>query len=316
MRKILITGGAGFIGSHLSEQLVKDNNIIILDNFDRNYDPRVKIKNISNIIKKTNFSLIKGDIRNNTIIKQVFTKYRPDIVIHLAAKSGVRESVRSPQIYAKVNIIGTLNLLENSFKFKVKNFIFASSSSVYGNNKTIPFKETDIADNQISPYAFTKRAGELICQQYSANYCLPVTCLRLFTVYGPRQRPNMAISKFINNILSDIPITINGDGSIIRDFVYISDVLEAFSKCLDKTFKFEIFNIGSSYKVDLNKLITLIEIIINRKAVRVYKPEKIVDMKKTFSDTTKAKQILGWKALTTLKSGLENTVVYFKAICK
>ncbi|MEM2138717.1 MAG: NAD-dependent epimerase/dehydratase family protein, partial [Candidatus Woesearchaeota archaeon] len=224
METILITGGAGFIGSHVTDYLLdKKKKIICVDDFNDYYDPEIKRKNIFHNLKNKNYILIKADIRNFEKIKEVFENYKPNKIIHLAARAGVRPSLENPFIYEETNVKGTLNLLELSRLFKVKNFVFASSSSVYGGNKKIPFSENDFTDNAISPYAATKKAGEVLCYTYSHLYNLNVSCLRFFTVYGPRGRPDMAPYLFTKNIIEGKPIKMFGDGTSKRDYTYISD---------------------------------------------------------------------------------------------
>lgn len=308
MKKILITGGAGFIGSNLAEKLINNNFVVALDNFDPYYSPDIKHNNIKSLEKKSNFYLVEGDIRNSSLIQDTFKKYHPETIVHLAARVGVRDSLKDPNLYAHVNILGTINLLEAAKVFNVKNFIFASSSSVYGSNKKLPFSEKDRVDSQKSPYAVTKRSIELLCQQYSQIYNIPITCLRLFTVYGPRQRPDMAITKFIKNISEGKPIQIYGDGTSMRDFVYIDDVIDAFLKCIDKRSNFEIFNIGCSSPIKLNQLINIIERILGKKAKKSYNSKQIADMEKTYADTNKAKKYLNWQAETDIENGLQRAI--------
>ena len=254
---ILITGGAGFIGSHLVEHLINDeNNIIIIDNFNKsNYDPKIKEKNIREILEtkaKLNLDddhlkIYRYDIRDKSLIKKVFDENKIDLVIHLAALAGVRPSIQMPEQYYITNVMGTLNLLEACKEGKVGKFIFASSSSVYGNNEKVPFSEDDFVDNPISPYAATKKAGELLCYTYHHLYDINMACLRFFTVYGPRQRPDLAIHKFTKLIFDDEQIPFYGDGSTERDYTYIDDIIDGIIrtiKWMDKNgISYEIFNL-------------------------------------------------------------------------
>ncbi len=309
MRKILLTGGAGFIGSHLSEKLVHNGDFVIaLDNFDPYYDSRIKKNNIVNLLHYKNFKLVRGDILDIKLVEDIFNKYSIDYVVHLAAKVGVRGSVRDPISYAKINVGGTLNLLEILKNKRIKNFIFTSSSSVYGANKKIPFSEDDSTNSQLSPYAVSKRSAELFCKQYSYLYGIPTAVLRLFTVYGPRQRPDLVIAKFIGKIVNNKEIKIYGDGSSARDFIYIDDVVDAILKSLDKQFRFEIFNVGSSHPVTINYLISYLEKIISKKAKKKYFPHHKEDMKKTHADIRKAKKLLYWQPKIDFKTELKRII--------
>jgi UDP-glucuronate 4-epimerase len=225
--KTLVTGAAGFIGSHLCERLLAQGCTVTgIDNFDDFYDPRIKRRNLATCLDNANFSLVEADIRDADAMNATVARTNPDVIVHLAAKAGVRPSIEQPLIYADVNVNGTTVLLQAAAKNKVHKFIFASSSSIYGNNKKVPFSEDDNVDFPISPYAATKKAGELICHTFHHLYAIDVTCLRFFTVYGPRQRPDLAIHKFASLIESGKPIPIYGDGSMMRDFTYIDDIID------------------------------------------------------------------------------------------
>ncbi len=311
--KILVTGGAGFIGSHVCETLLERGNLVVcVDNFNSYYDPKIKQKNISNIEKNPYFRVYKIDIANFEAIKTVFEVERPDKVIHLAASAGVRASIDDPFLFNQSNISGTLNLLELSSKFNVKKFIFGSSSSVYGERTDNGFKETDNVDNPISPYASTKRAGELLCRTYNHIYKIPIACLRFFNVYGPRVRPDMAPHRFISAMIENKVIEVYGDGLIMRDFTYVSDVVSGIILALDhKTLNFEIINLGNSNPVTLNEFINTIEKIAGKKFKIDYLSPRAGDVPKTCADITKAKAVLNWEPKLTLEEGLKITYKYF-----
>ncbi len=313
MRKILITGGAGFIGSNLVEKLVVNGDLVIaMDNFDPYYDPRIKEKNIDKVRSGKNFILIKEDIRNYSYIKKVVEKYSPEYVVHLAAKVGVRNSIVNPAEYMEVNVLGTVNLLEALKNIRLKNFIFASSSSVYGANKKLPFSEDDRVDNQLSPYAVSKASAELYCQQFARLYKIPMTILRFFTVYGLRQRPDMAVSKFINKIKRGEEVEIYGNRSLQRDFIYIDDIISGIIKTLNNSSQFEIINLGFSTPVSINSLISLLEELLNKKVKRKYSDFQQGDIQTTHADISKAKKLLNWRPSITLKKGLFRTLKSLK----
>ncbi|MFH1406101.1 MAG: NAD-dependent epimerase/dehydratase family protein, partial [Nanoarchaeota archaeon] len=258
--KILVTGGAGFIGSHVCDALLARGDIVIcVDNFNDYYDPKTKEENIKHNFSNSNFRLFRIDILNQERLKEIFQQERPDKVIHLAARAGVRPSIKDSHLYYDVNVKGTLNLLELAKEFKIKNFIFASSSSVYGNREKGPFSETDCVDFPISPYAATKKAGEELCYTYHHLYGLNVFCLRFFTVYGPRGRPDMAPLKFTKLVDKGQEIEVYGDGTSRRDYTYVSDIVKGVLAALDRGFGYEIFNLGGSNPMEVNYLISLIE---------------------------------------------------------
>ncbi len=276
--KVLITGAAGFIGSHLSERLLQEGwTVVGVDNFDDFYDPDIKRGNNEKCLKDDNFRLIEADIRDNAAMKKVIGEGF-DIIVHLAAKAGVRPSIEQPLLYADVNINGTMVLLEAAKKHKVEKFIFASSSSVYGNNKKVPFSEDDNVDFPISPYAATKKAGELICHTYHHLWGTSISCLRFFTVYGPRQRPDLAIHKFAALIEQDKPIPVFGDGSMMRDFTYIGDIIDGTVAAMERCNGFHIYNLGESQPITVNDLIDEIEKALGKKAIREYKPRQPGDV--------------------------------------
>jgi UDP-glucuronate 4-epimerase len=310
---ILVTGAAGFIGSHLCERLLLGGcHLIGLDNFDKLYDPQIKRGNITNCLNNKSFAFVEGDIRDNDCVEGVFGKGRVDVVVHMAAKAGVRPSLEDPRGYADVNVNGTLVLLEAAKKYGTKKFIFASSSSVYGNNKKVPFCETDCVDFPISVYAATKKAGELICHTYSDLYDIDMTCLRLFTVYGPRQRPDLAIHKFIRLIESGKAIPVFGDGSMRRDFTYIDDIINGVVAAIERCKGYEIYNLGESRPVRLDKLISEIEKVLGKEAVIERLPLQPGDVIQTYADVSKAKERLGYEPKTKLSVGLARFVEWLK----
>lgn len=310
--KVLITGAAGFIGSHLSERLLADGLTVVgVDNFDDFYDPRIKQQNIESCLKNKNFQLVEADIRDSAAMDKIVGS-GAEAIIHLAAKAGVRPSIEKPLLYADVNINGTMVVLEAAKKHKVGKFIFGSSSSVYGNNKKVPFSEDDNVDFPISPYAATKKACELICHTYHHLYDICVTCLRFFTVYGPRQRPDLAIHKFAKLIEQDKPISVYGDGSMMRDFTYIDDIIDGTVAAMNKCNGFHLYNLGESRPISVNDLIAEIEKALGKKAVKKYLPPQPGDVERTFANVTKAVNELGYKPNTTIKTGLANFVRWLR----
>ena len=323
----LVTGGAGFIGSNLCDYLLKNNHrIIIIDNFNDFYNPQIKRNNITEIknlmkinnITSDNLIIEEGDIRNITFLTKVFSFYKIDVVVHLAAMAGVRPSIIDPLLYHEVNMRGTINLLDLCNKFGINKLIFASSSSVYGNNKKLPFTELDSVDFPISPYAATKKSGELLCHVFSHLYGINVACLRFFTVYGPRQRPDLAIYKFTESILKENEISIYGDGTTQRDYTYIDDIIQGIYKAITWTStgtnKYEIFNLGRSDTIMLKYMIQRLEIEIGIKANKKYLPMQPGDVTITYADITKSKKILEYDPLTNFDNGISKFVKWFKTI--
>src|SRR5215217_7631987 len=262
MKNLLITGGAGFIGSHLVDRLLASDveRITVVDNFNDFYNPSIKRDNIREHLPDPRYSIHQVDIRNAAALEQVFEKNNFDCVIHLAARAGVRPSLSEPQLYTETNINGTVNLLELARRHDIKQFVFGSSSSVYGINAKVPFSEDDPIRQPISPYAATKGAGELLCHTYSHLYGLRCVCLRFFTVYGPRQRPDLAIHKFAKLISQHKPIPVFGDGTTRRDYTYIDDIIDGVTAAINYDHSnYDIFNLGESRTVELNELISLLE---------------------------------------------------------
>lgn len=316
--KLLVTGGAGFIGSHLVEQLLKDNNeVIVIDNFNDTYNPTQKRNNIKIAKSNKNYKLYEIDLRNKEDIEKVFKKEKSfDCVLHLAGVGGVRPSQENPKFYYEENVIATINLVETMKKYNCKNLVYYSSSSVYGNiNKEI-FNEEDITDTPVSIYAATKRASEIMLYNYYLNYNFKIIIIRPFTVFGPRQRPDLAIHLFTKNILNNKEITIFGDGSMIRDYTYVTDIVNATIKSISYTNKrkkvYEIFNTASSNPKTIIEMVNIIEKITNKKAKIKYDKQSIGDVKKTYGDISKAKKLLKWKPKTTFEEGITNFIEWYK----
>jgi len=316
MSTILVTGGAGFIGSHLCERLLRDGvHVICLDNFDSFYDPNIKIKNVQGIVKKfpDRFELITGDIRNQELLSEFFKKNQIDLVIHLAARAGVRPSIAQPLLYQDVNIRGTVVILEACKEFGIKKLLFASSSSVYGENQRVPFSEEDLNIQPISPYGVTKRAGELLCYSYHHLNGMDIACLRIFTAYGPRQRPEMAIHKFTRLIDHGEKIPIFGDGSSRRDYTYIDDLIEGILSVIHHHKGFETYNLGESQTISLKELVQFIEEALGKKAnIEMFEPQP-GDVSITYADITKAKRMLGYQPKVNMKEGIKRFVEWYKA---
>ncbi|MBI2129431.1 SDR family NAD(P)-dependent oxidoreductase [Candidatus Woesearchaeota archaeon] len=310
---IFITGGAGFIGSHLCERLLKDGKeVIAADDFNDFYDPERKKKNIEDCAKNKKFKIYKADIRNKAEIKKIFEKNKINIIVHLAARAGVRPSMENPLLYIDVNVNGTLVMLELAREFNVKKFVFASSSSVYGSNEKMPFSEDDPVSNPLSPYAITKMAGEQLCALYSRLYGLNIACLRFFTVYGPRGRQDMAPYKFTNLIMKDKEIEVYGDGSSKRDYTFVSDIIDGVAAAIEKELKFEVINLGDSNPVELKYLISLIEKNTGKKAKIKFMPEQKGDVPITYADVSKAKRLLGYRPKVKIEEGIKKLVEWYK----
>jgi len=310
--KILVTGGAGFIGSHLSKKLIdRGDKIVIIDNFNDYYDPQLKQDRIKFLLKGYKFKLYKGDIRNFKLLEKIFKKEKFDKVVHLAAMAGVRNSLRDPRLYADVNIMGSINLLELAVKYKIKNFVFASSSSVYGNNKKLPFSETDGVDTPISPYAATKKADELIAHVYNHIYGLNVSALRFFTVYGPWGRPDMALFLFTDAISKGKPIKVFNYGKMTRNFTYVDDIVSGIITVLDKCRGYDVMNIGGDKEDTLLRFIEIIEKNIGKTAKKKLMPIQSGDVPSTVADIRKLRK-LGWKPTTRIEAGIKRFVEWYK----
>ncbi len=312
--KILVTGGAGFIGSHLVGALLeRGESVTVIDNFDDFYDPALKRENIRGYRSSENFKLHELDIRDRDGIFRIIRDDPPDVVCHLAAKAGVRPSIEEPLLYQRVNCEGTLNLLEAIKDIGIKNFVFASSSSVYGINSKIPFSEDDPIRYPVSPYASTKRAGELMCFTYSHLYGIPITCLRFFTVYGERGRPEMAVQKFTHLIWEGREVPVYGDGTARRDFTYIGDIINGLVTSVYRPFNYEIINLGGSQTVEVRRLISIIEDRLGKKARIKYLDPAPGDVPVTYADVTKAERLLGYRPEVNIEAGVERYVRWFLA---
>jgi len=308
---ILVTGGAGFIGSHLVESLIKQSHkVTVLDDFNTYYSPRIKTDNL--VPSMDDINLVNGDIRDRKITNSVFENGEFDLVIHLAARAGVRPSIQNPFLYSDVNCNGTMNLLELSKQYGVKRFFFASSSSVYGNNKKIPFHENDPVENPISPYAATKRAGELFCANYHELYDIEIACLRFFTVYGPRQRPDMAIHKFTKAIENGDTITMFGDGTSERNYTYVEDIVEGVLGLIEKHKGFEIYNLAGDGSIELKDLITLIAEKCGKEAKIQQQDMQPGDVDRTVADFTRLRELTGYNPQFPIDKGIEEFVNWYK----
>jgi UDP-glucuronate 4-epimerase len=315
MINILITGGAGFIGSHLVDRLVGDDgfHVTVLDDFNDFYDPAIKRSNISTHLGRNNFELVEGDITDSNMINDLFRRDRFDYVVHLAARAGVRPSLENPLGYENTNVRGTYTLLEAARNNGVAKFIFGSSSSVYGTNSRVPFSEDDPISEPISPYAATKIAGEAACHAYSHLYDMKVICLRFFTVYGARQRPDLAIHKFARLISQGRSIPMFGDGTTRRDYTYIDDIISGLLAALRfEASNFEIFNLGESQTVELRELVALLEKALGKRAAIDYQPLQAGDVPVTYADIGKARSLLGYEPRTQIEEGIERFVKWFK----
>ena len=315
MKNILITGGAGFIGSHLVDQLLGESawNITVVDDFNDFYDPSIKRDNIGGHLTNPNFKVIEADIRDLGKLGSAFSGARFDCIVHLAARAGVRPSLGEPRLYVETNVNGTLNLLELARANGVKQFIFGSSSSVYGINQKVPFSEDDPIVNPISPYAATKAAGELLCHSYAYLYDLRIVCLRFFTVYGARQRPDLAIHKFAQLISVGRPVPVFGDGTTRRDYTYIDDIISGVRAAIDyDASEYEVINLGESRTVELRELISLLENALDMRAEIDRQPRQPGDVPQTFADITKARRLLGYDPQTQIEEGIQKFVQWFR----
>jgi UDP-glucuronate 4-epimerase len=315
MKNILITGGAGFIGSHLVDHLLAEGGwrVTVVDDFNDFYSPEIKRQNIQAHLKHPDYELHEVDIRNRPVLEQVFWQTQFDTIVHLAARAGVRPSLTQPQLYAETNINGTMNLLELARNNNVSHFVFGSSSSVYGVNDKVPFREDDPIFHPISPYAATKAAGELLCHTYSHLYGLRCICLRFFTVYGARQRPDLAIHKFASLISQGKPIPVFGDGTTRRDYTYIDDIIAGVWAAIDfRKSSYEVINLGESRTVELRELISLLEKELGIKAKIDRQSLQPGDVPQTFADINKARKLLGYNPQTQIEAGIKKFVEWFR----
>ena len=309
--KILVTGGAGFIGSHVAARFLRDGHeVSLVDDFNDYYDPRIKRANVAALGGAAR--LFEGDIRDRDFVEGVISEGAFDAIIHLAARAGVRPSVKNPQLYIDTNITGTHNLLAAAHRSGSGRFLFASSSSVYGLAKTVPFTEDLPLPQTLSPYAATKLAGEQLCGNYAHLYGMRVVCLRFFTVYGPGQRPDLAIHKFTDSIHRGQPIPQYGDGSTRRDYTYIDDIIQGVAGALRyEGPAFDIFNLGENQTTTLSELIIEIEKALGTKAIIERHPEQQGDMPLTAADITKARQFLGYNPQTKIREGIPKFVEWY-----
>lgn len=309
-RPILITGSAGFIGSTLTDRLLAmGHRVVGLDNFCDFYSEDLKRKNLAAAMAHEHFELIEADLRDRDAVLEAFTRTQPEAVIHLAAMAGVRPSIERPAYYTAVNIDGTVNLLDGAVAADVRRFLFTSSSSVYGNNPKVPFSESDAVDHPISPYAATKKAGELLCYSYHHLHKLPIFCLRLFTVFGPRQRPDLAIGKFLRLAKEGKPIPMFGDGSTSRDYTFVDDIVSGYCAALERCGSpslpgYRIYNIGGNHPVSLSEMIDIIGQVTGQRITIDRKPMQPGDVERTFADLTRSHAELGYAPRTTLAQGI------------
>jgi UDP-glucuronate 4-epimerase len=309
----LVTGGAGFIGSNLVDRLLAEGHAVtVLDNFDRFYDRAQKEANLAQARRSPQFRLVEGDITESGTVQEAFTHHWPDVVVHLAAKAGVRPSIEDPVGYNRVNVEGTLRLLEKAKERPTTRFVFASSSSVYGDRSDGPFRESDRVDDPISPYAATKKAGELICHTYHHLYGLPVTCLRFFTAYGPRNRPDLAIAKFFRLIDREEPVPMFGDGSTRRDYTFIDDIVDGIVRAAARCRGYAIYNLGNAVPVELSHLIESISQAVGKPARIERRPLQPGDVRQTFADVSLAQRELGYDPSTRLPEGLRRYAEWYR----
>lgn len=313
--KVLVTGGAGFIGNHLALRLLADGHeVVIVDNVNPYYDPTLKearLKRLPETVK-----VYRVDITDFTALEEIFKENNFDAVAHLAAQAGVRYSLENPFTYAQTNYVGTLNILECVKRYAVKHVVCASTSSVYGNNKDMPFEETSRVETPMSVYAATKRGTELLGYTYNHLFGLNATFLRFFTVYGPWGRPDMALFLFTKAILNDEPIELFNGGDMKRDFTYVDDIVEGFVRALDKPNGHQIFNLGNGKPVHLRDFLTIIETEIGKKAKIIEKPIQPGDVPETYANVSKAKELLGFEAKVSVEQGVQNFVAWYREYYK
>jgi UDP-glucuronate 4-epimerase len=315
-KNILITGGAGFIGSHLCEALLRDGawNVSVVDDLNDFYAPEIKRSNLAEVRRAGEFGFYEADIRSCDALRAVFDENEFHTIVHLAARAGVRPSLAEPKLYAETNINGTVNLLELAREYGVGQFVFGSSSSVYGVNEKVPFAETDPIFNPISPYAATKAAAELICHTYSHLFDIRTVCLRFFTVYGARQRPDLAIHKFSKLISDGRPIQMFGDGRTRRDYTYVDDIIQGVRAAIDyDATMHEVINLGESETTELSRLIQLLEDALGRKAIIDRQAMQPGDVPITYADISKARELLNYNPQTKIEQGIPKFVEWFKS---
>lgn len=319
---VLVTGGAGFIGSHLCERLVaQGHQVVAVDNFEPFYSPEVKRRNLALLVGNPRFRLVEADIRDPDRIEAALDEHSGkvfDVLVHLAARVSVRPSIQQPLLYSQVNVDGTVAMLELARRRGIRRFVFGSSSSVYGDAEKVPFSETDPVERPISPYAATKRAGELMCHTYHHLYGLSVVCLRFFTVYGPRQRPDQAIHRFALRMARGEPITIFGDGSTERDYTYVDDVLQGIEAAIEYSGRhpgaLEIINLGESETVTLQRLVHLLADALGVEPIVRRLPPQPGDVARTFADISRARELLGYNPATKVHEGVPRFVEWFWSV--
>ncbi|PJE76893.1 hypothetical protein COV05_01710 [Candidatus Uhrbacteria bacterium CG10_big_fil_rev_8_21_14_0_10_48_16] len=310
---ILITGGAGFIGSHLAKRLIEEGHeVIIIDNFNPYYDPSLKEARISHLLKDLPYTLYRIDLEDFEAVQKVFETHAIDLIAHQAAQAGVRYSIENPLVYGQSNLIGTLNLLELAKQYHIKGFILASSSSVYGDATSFPIKETDETDKPISLYAATKKSCELLAYSYHHLFELPVTCLRYFTVYGPWGRPDMAIFSFTKSAFEGTPIDVYGQGDMARDFTFIDDLVDGIVKALEKQLPWAVLNLGRGQAQPLMDFITSIETHSGKSLQKNFLDMQPGDVQKTWADITQAKTLLSFEPKTSIDEGVQSFVTWYK----
>ena len=317
MNTYLVTGGAGFIGSTLSERLLKEGNkVVVIDNFCDFYDEKIKENNVKDLLKNDNFKLYRKDIRDREALKEIFDNNNINIVMHLAAMAGVRPSIENPILYQDVNCMGTQNILEEMKAHHVKKLVMASSSSVYGNCKEVPFREDMVVDFAISPYAATKKANEVMTHVYHKLFDMNVIMLRFFTVYGPKQRPDLAINKFTRLMLNNEEIPMFGDGTTSRDYTYVDDIVDGIVRScnyvLENKNVYEILNIGNSSPITLKEMIETIARVLGVEPKIKQLPMQLGDVDRTYADITKAKQLIGYEPETSFEDGIRKFVEWFR----
>jgi UDP-glucuronate 4-epimerase len=314
--KILVTGGAGFIGCHLSKKLIeRGDQVVIIDNFNDYYDPKLKEDRIVALLSGLDYKLYRADIRDRDSMKEIFEKEEIDKVVHLAAMAGVRNSLNDPLLYEEVNVRGTMILLDLAVKHKIRNFVYASSSSVYGNNSKLPFSETDSVDTPISPYAASKKACELMAHVYSHIYHLPTTGLRFFTVYGPWGRPDMSPFLFAKGISANEPIKVYNYGNMTRNFTYIDDIISGTIRVLDADLPYDVINIGGDREEKLLRFIEIFEECFGKKAEKELLPTQPGDVLSTVADIEKLRK-MGWEPTTRIEEGIKNFVQWYREYYK
>ena len=317
MKTYFITGGAGFIGSSLTERLLEEGNkVVTIDNFCDFYNPRIKENSIKEFENNSNYKMYRSDIRDRQAVKKIFDENKIDVVMHLAAMAGVRPSIENPILYQEVNCMGTQNILEEMKVHNINNLVMASSSSVYGNCKEVPFKEDMIVDFAISPYAATKKANEVMTHVYHKLFNMNVIMLRFFTVYGPKQRPDLAINKFTRLMLNDEEIPMFGDGTTSRDYTYIDDIVDGIIRACEYTVNnenvYEILNLGNSSPVSLKEMINTIGKALNVEPKIEQLPMQLGDVERTYADISKAKELIGYEPKVSFKQGIQNFVEWYK----